>query len=144
MKQEALDLAKKHGAAHTFISGENTAAEIRELTGGRGVDVVLDFVGATPTIALGMASARQMGDVTVVGIGGGSYDFSFFNVPYEVSMQTTYWGSRPELAELLELGASGAVRTQIKEYSLDDATVAYQDLKDGKIQGRAVVIPNRG
>lgn len=143
MRQEALDLAEEHGAAHTFISGENTAEEIRELTGGRGVDVTLDFVGANPTIALGAAVARQMGDLTIVGIGGGSYDFSFFNVPYEVSMQTTYWGTRPELAELLDLGARGMIRTEVEEYSLDDALDAYQDLKDGKIRGRAVIIPNR-
>lgn len=142
-REASLDLAKEHGAMLTFQSGDDTTDEVRSATGGRGVDVVLDFVGATSTIALGVATARPMGDVTVVGIGGGNFEFSFFSLPYEVSLQTTYWGSRPELAEVLNLGARGLIDTKVTEYSLDDANQAYEDLKAGKIQGRAVVIPNR-
>lgn len=143
MRQSALDLAREHGASLTYLSGEGAADEIRAATGGRGVDVVLDFVGADPTIAMGAAVARQMGDVTLVGIGGGSLPFSFFSVPYEVSLQTTYWGTRPELSEVLNLGARGEIRTETTEYTLDDALKAYSDLKAGNIEGRAVVVPNR-
>lgn len=143
MRQEALDLATEHGATHVFQPGDGTAEDIRKLTGGRGVDVVLDFVGADPTIALGAAVARQMGDLTIVGIGGGSFEFSFFSIPYEVSTQTTYWGTRPELAEVLALGARGEIATEVTEYALDEALQAYRDLKEGKIRGRAVVVPNR-
>lgn len=143
LRPEALELAEEHGADLTFISGENTAEEVRKATpSGRGADVVLDFVGADATLAMGAAMARQMGDLTIVGIGGGSLPVSFFSVPYEVSIQTTYWGSRPELAEVLDLGARGLIGSEISTYSLDDASQAYQDLKDGKIAGRAVVVPN--
>ena len=76
-------------------------------TGGRGADVVLDFVGSEATIALGAAVSRFLGDVTVVGIAGGTFPFNFFALPYEVSVQTTYWGSRPELVEVLDLAARG-------------------------------------
>lgn len=144
LRPEALKLAEEHGADLTFVSGENTAEEIRAATpNGRGADVVLDFVGADSTLALGAAVARQMGDLTIVGIGGGTLPVSFFSVPYEVSIQTTYWGSRPELAEVLSMGARGMIGSEISTYSLDNAAQAYQDLKDGKIQGRAVVIPNQ-
>lgn len=144
LKPEALKLAEEHGADLTFISGENTAEEVRKATpNGRGADVILDFVGADATLAMGAAMARQMGDLTIVGIGGGSLPVSFFSVPYEVSIQTTYWGSRPELAEVLDLGARGLIGSEISTYSLDDVSQAYQDLKDGKITGRAVVVPNQ-
>ena len=49
----------------------------------------LDFVGSDSTLALGVASARQLGDLTIVGIAGGTVPVSFFTVPYELSIQTT-------------------------------------------------------
>ena len=141
VKPEALELAAKVGAQHTVNSDENAAAAIRELTGGRGADVVIDFVGATPTLELARSVARNLADVTIVGIGGGEIPMSFFSQPYEVSITTTYWGSRPELAELLALAASGAVTAESAMYSLDNGVTAYRDLHDGRITGRAVVVP---
>lgn len=142
MRDEALKLAEEHGADLTLKSNENTAEEIRKATGGRGADVVIDFVGADPTIAMGAAAGRQMGDLSIVGIGGGSLGLSFFTVPYELSVQTTYWGSRPELIELLDLAGRGVIESKVTTYPLDDAVTAYDDLKAGKVSGRAVVVPN--
>ena len=72
---------------------------------------------------------------------GGTVPLSFFSQPYEVSIQTTYWGSRFELAEVIGLAARGLVHTESTTYSLDDARQAYRDLRDGKVYGRAVVVP---
>lgn len=142
MREEALKVAEEVGADFTFVSEETTADEIRKVTGGRGADVVIDCVGADPTIAMGAAAARQMGDVTIVGIGGGSFSLSFFSVPYEVSLQTTYWGARHELIEVLNLGARGLIRSHVTTYTLDEAMAAYEALKSGDIEGRAVILPN--
>jgi propanol-preferring alcohol dehydrogenase len=140
-RESALKLALNNGADITFKSGEDTVAKIREATGGRGADVVLDFVGADATLAMGAASARSLGDLTIVGIAGGTLPISFFSIPYEVSVQTTYWGTRPELVELLGLAASGRIGSKITTYSLEKAVDAYTDLKAGKIEGRAVIVP---
>ena len=141
VKPEALELARKVGAHHAVLSNDSAASTIRELTGGRGADVVIDFVGATTTLELARSVARVMGDVTIVGIGGGEVPLGFFSQPYEVNIATTYWGSRPELVELLALAAGGQVGTERTVYSLDDAARAYRDLHDGKVTGRAVVVP---
>lgn len=141
VKPEALELARKVGAHHAVLSCDGAAKEIRELTGGRGADVVIDFVGATPTLQLAQSVARIMGDVTIVGIAGGELGLSFFSQPYEVNFATTYWGSRPELIELLALAASGQISSERTIYSLDDAARAYRDLHDGNVVGRAVVVP---
>ena len=141
VKPEALELARKVGAHHAVLSNGTAAEAIRELTGGRGADVVIDFVGATPTLQLARSVARVMADVTVVGIGGGEVPLSFFSQPYEVSIATTYWGSRPELVELLALAARGDVSSERTLYSLDDAARAYRDLREGTVTGRAVVVP---
>ncbi|MGC5053999.1 NAD(P)-dependent alcohol dehydrogenase [Micromonospora sp. DT48] len=140
-RDDALRLAEECGADLTLRSGENTAAEIRAATAGRGADVVLDFVGADPTLKLGIAAARTLGDLTIVGLGNGSLPVGFFTVPYEVSIQTTYWGSRPELQEVLDLGARGLVRAKTTRFSLDDAMSAYRMMQDGSLEGRAVIVP---
>lgn len=140
VKDEALELARKVGAHHTVRSGD-AAAAIRGLTGGHGADVVIDFVGATPTLELARGVARSMADLTIVGIGGGKIPLSFFSQPYEVSIATTYWGSRPELGELLALAASGGITVEKSVYSLENGAQAYHDLHSGTVTGRAVVVP---
>lgn len=143
MKEDALETARAHGADLTFISEEETAGKIREATGGRGADVIIDCVGADATLAMGAAAARQMGDLTIVGIGGGTLPVSFFSIPYEVNVQTTYWGARHELMEVLNLGARGLIESRVTTYPLEDALSAYAALKAGEIEGRAVVTPNQ-
>jgi propanol-preferring alcohol dehydrogenase len=140
-RRDALDLATQMGANHAVMSDAQSADAIRELTGGRGADVLLDFVGAEATIELARSAARSLGDVTIVGIAGGSVPLSFFSQPYEVSIQTTYWGSRTELVELLDLASRGLVHAESTTYALDDAAQAYRDLHDGRVRGRAVVVP---
>ncbi|PMR61869.1 alcohol dehydrogenase [Verrucosispora sp. ts21] len=140
-RDEALRLAEECGADQTLRSGEGTVEEIRSATGGRGADVVLDFVGADATMKMGAAAARTVGDLTIVGIGGGSLPVSFFSVPYEVSIQTTYWGSRPELIEVLDLGSRGLLAPKTTTFSLDDAMSAYRQMQDGTLEGRAVIVP---
>lgn len=140
-KPAALELAKKVGADHTVLSNQDAATAIRDLTNGRGADVVLDFVGAEATMKLAMSVARGLADVTIVGIAGGTFPFTFFSQGYEVSLQTIYWGSRPELIELLNLASRGLVHSESTVYSLDNGIQAYHDLHEGKVQGRAVIVP---
>lgn len=141
VKDDALELARKVGAHHAVASDSDAAQRIRDLTGGRGADVILDFVGATPTLELARSVARSMADLTIVGIGGGEVPLSFFSQPYEVSIATTYWGSRPELRELLALAAREQISAERSIYSLEHGAQAYRDLRDGKVTGRAVVVP---
>jgi alcohol dehydrogenase, propanol-preferring len=141
-KPGALELARSFGADHVVSPGEGAAGEIRSSTGGVGADVVLDFVGSDDTLRMGIAAARPLGDLTVVGIAGGSYPLGFFSLPYELSVQTVYWGSRSELAELLELAARRLVRPEMTTFSLEQAPDAYRALHEGTLAGRAVVVPN--
>jgi alcohol dehydrogenase, propanol-preferring len=104
--------------------------------------VVLDFVGSDDTLALAAAVIRSAGDLTIVGIAGGSLPVSFFSVPYEVSIQTTYWGSHPELVEVLELAAAGLLRPKITTFDLDAAIDAYRAMQTGELEGRAVIVPS--
>jgi len=103
---------------------------------------VFDFVGAQPTVELAAGVAKVMGDLSIVGIGGGELAVSFFAVPYEVSIQTTYWGSVTELMELLDLARQGRIRVTSTRFPLDEAPEAYRRLAAGELTGRAVIMPN--
>jgi alcohol dehydrogenase, propanol-preferring len=140
-RQEALELATKVGADHVVTSDDQAAGAVKDLTQGHGADVLLDFVGTEATIELARTAACTLADATIVGIAGGTVPLSFFSQPYEVSIQTTYWGSRFELAELIELAARGLVHVESTTYSLDNAAQAYRDLQGGKVRGRAIVVP---
>jgi propanol-preferring alcohol dehydrogenase len=138
---DALKLAESVGAAHGVLAGDGAAAEIRELTRGRGTDLVLDFVGVDATIALAVSVARPVSHVTLVGIGMGSYPFSFISVPYEVSLTSTYWGSVTELVEVVALAEAGKIQAHVQQFSLEDAPKAYEQMAAGTLRGRAVIVP---
>jgi len=141
-RESSRDLAKTCGADLVLAPGDDLVEHVREATAGHGADVILDFVGSDETLAAGAASARQLGDITIVGIAGGTLPVSFFGVPYEASVQTTYWGNRRELVEVLDLAGRGLLHTETTLYTLDDAGQAYRDLAHGTVRGRAVVVPH--
>ena len=141
LDEDKLKLAEQVGADHTVVSDENAAEEIRGLSGGFGCELVVDCVGAQPTVDLAAAVSRPLGDIAIVGIGGGTLGVSFFSIPPEASVATTYWGSIVELAEVVALAERGALDVHVERFSLDDAMVAYERLREGQVAGRAVVVP---
>ena len=142
LADDKLAMALDVGADEAVPSDGSAADAIRGITGGTGADVVVDFVGADATLALAAAVARPGADVTLVGIGGGSFQFDFFSLAKEVSLQSTYWGSLPELMEVLDLARHGAIQLRTQRFGLKDAAEAYRQLAAGEIDGRAVIVPN--
>lgn len=140
-REDALKLATEVGAHHAVLAGDDAANEIRGLTRGKGADVVIDIVGADATLALAAAVTRPLGHLTIVGIAGGTLPISFFGIAYEVSVATTYWGTLPELMEVIALAAAGRIRAHVQRFSLDDAPAAYEAMRTGALHGRAVIVP---
>ncbi|MCX4552758.1 NAD(P)-dependent alcohol dehydrogenase [Streptomyces sp. NBC_01387] len=139
--EDKLALAKTVGAHEAVLSDDKAAAAVRALTGGLGAQAVFDFVGVPPTVAMAGAMAGVEADVTLVGIGGGTLPVGFGALPFEVSVTAPYWGSRSELTEVLDLARAGAVDVHVETYSIDEAPLAYERLHAGKINGRAVILP---
>jgi len=141
VNQEKLDLAREVGAHETLLSNDEAPGKIREMTDGRGASAVFDFVGAPPTVKIAAAAAGVEADVQIVGIGGGALPVGFGFTAYDVAVRSPYWGSRSELIEVLDLARRGQVSVEIEQFSFDEAPRAYQLLHEGKIRGRAVVVP---
>jgi propanol-preferring alcohol dehydrogenase len=142
-KPNAPVLAGQAGADLVIQPGPTVVEEVRAFARSRGADLVLDYVGSTETIALAVGFSRSPADVTVVGIAGGTFNSTFFGIPHEVSMQTIYCGSRPELVEVLDLGARDLIEPHTSVFSLSEAPEAYRLLRAGALAGRAVIEPSR-
>jgi alcohol dehydrogenase, propanol-preferring len=139
-----LQLAREMGADHV-IDGNNpdAAAEIRELTKGRGVSASFDFVGTDSTLDLAVRSTRSLGKVSQIGLAGGSARLKALeNSRFEVQFEATLWGTIKELREVIALAESGRLTPIPIEVSpLDRINDVYTRLKHGHIAGRAVIAP---
>lgn len=140
--EDKLNFAKELGAAFTVNSRDADAADqILKITGLKKVKAVLDFVGASPTIELGTKIVSMDGDLTIVGLGGGYYQYNMMGLPFGVTMTNPYWGSRTELMEVVGLARQKKIHIEIEKYSLDQANEVYDKMRHGQIKGRAVLVP---
>jgi alcohol dehydrogenase, propanol-preferring len=141
-RPEAVELALRCGAHAALPAADASPEAVRAETGAAGASLVLDFVGKDETLALAARVVAVGGEMTVIGVGGGTLAFGFGAVPLECSISAPNWGTRPELFEVVGLACSGAIDTEIQRFSLDDALEAYRRLHDGQLLGRGVVLPN--
>jgi propanol-preferring alcohol dehydrogenase len=141
-KADALELASRFGADLAIrADAEDAVAQVRDATDGRGADVVIDFVGSDSTMSNAFACAMVQGDLTIVGGAGGTFPIGLYTAPYELRVQSTYWGKRSELSEVLALAAAGKLTPEFATFPLERALDAYSALEAGTVRGRAVIVP---
>jgi propanol-preferring alcohol dehydrogenase len=139
---DKLEIARKVGADEVVLSGNSAAKRIKDMTHGLGAELILDFVSINPTLALAAEVARVMGHLTIVGLGSAAVPVNFKGPAQECSVASTYWGTIPELMEVISLAQAGKIKMLVEHFPLERADEAYHLLHDGKIQGRAVITPN--
>ena len=105
-------------------------------------ELILDFVGSAETMQLAASLTKPLSHLTVVGLAMGTLSFNIINLRWEASVQTTYWGSVTELAEVIALMRAGRIGAHVERFALDDAPAAYQRMRDGTLRGRAVIAPS--
>jgi NADPH2:quinone reductase len=146
------DLAGAHGCDHIVnYSREDVAARVRELTGGKGVDVVFDSVGRD-TFMGSLDSLKRRGIMVCVGTASGTippFD------PQLLAMKGSLFLTRPALAdyiadpvekallahELFGHVGSGRIKIEINQhYALEDAVAAHRDLQSRKTTGSSIFV----
>lgn len=137
----SLTLAGECGADHMVKVDGGEVDAILSLTKGHGAEAVIDFVGENGTTRKGLAMTRAAGSYYVVGYGEDIQVPTVDLVITEKNIIGNLVGTWAELTELMELAHRGLVDLTTKEYALSDANIALRDLHDGKIRGRAVLIP---
>jgi propanol-preferring alcohol dehydrogenase len=139
-----LSLAKNFGADNTVNSKttRNIRNEVLELTGGAGVDVVLDTVGAENTINDSVRILAKSGALVVVGLFGGLIKVPLLQaIVNEYQIIPSLWGNYNELREVIELASQRKIKHAYQSFSIREINQAIDQLKQGSIIGRAVIVP---
>jgi NADPH2:quinone reductase len=148
-----LALARAHGADETIdYATEDLKEAVKRLTGGRGVDIVVDPVGdrfAEPAFRAIALHGRYL----VIGFAGGAIPSIPLNLPLlkQASIVGVAWGAfaarepeayRANAAILTEMYAAGKLRPHISlRLPLERGGEAIRLMMDRKAEGKIVVNP---
>jgi NADPH2:quinone reductase len=150
---EKAALARAAGVDHVILYGkEDVAAQVRDLTGGKGVEVAFDGVGldtwetslnATARRGLIVSYGNASGPVTGVNLGTLAQKGSLY-----VSRPTLfdYYHNAAERAAgaeyVFDMFRQGIIDITIgHRYALEDAAQAHRDLEGRKTVGSSILIP---
>jgi propanol-preferring alcohol dehydrogenase len=107
---QALERARKVGADEVINPRKERAVQkIREMTGGMGVDLALEFIGLNETIEQAIGCVRIGGRVVVVGLGPEAISLPppTSSVRGELSFLGSYGSTTAEIQSVISLVASG-------------------------------------
>jgi NAD+-dependent secondary alcohol dehydrogenase Adh1 len=138
---DALKLAEQLGAQHTVVADGSHADAVKDLTGGNGAEVVLDFVAEQGAEAAGWNMTAPAGSYFVIGYGGTLHIPTLDIISTERNIIGNIVGTYNELAELMALAQAGKVTLHTRTYPLDAAQEALTDLDAGRVRGRAILVP---
>ncbi len=137
----ALTLATEVGADRAIKVDGRHVETVRELTGGRGAEAIIDFVGEKGAIEDGIAMIRDGGFYYVIGYGENINIPTIDVISREISFIGNLVGTYTDLQELMTLTARGQVSLRTTTYPLDAINDAMADLDNGRLQGRGILIP---
>jgi NADPH2:quinone reductase len=151
--RQKADLARQAGADEVILYTEQDfEAEVRRLTGGRGVDVVYDSVGAS-TFLQSLNSLRPRGMMVSFGNASGAVPPI---QPLILSQKGSLFLTRPTLShytataeelhwragDVLGWVASGKLKLHIhRTYALSEAPQAHRDLESRATSGKLLLLP---
>lgn len=139
--REALKLAEQLGAHHAVVVDGTHLDAVKDLTDGRGADVVLDFVAEQGAEQDGFAMTAQAGSYYVIGYGGTLTIPTLDIISTERNIIGNIVGTYTELVELMVLAQAGLVTLHTRSYPLEAAVEALEDLDAGRVRGRAILVP---
>src|SRR5206468_749927 len=146
------EIARANGCTHTIVtSREDIAKRVREITGGKGVPVVYDSVGAD-TLMASLDSLQPRGTLVSNGTTSGPVVID----TTLLAVKGSIWVTRPAMIhyatprahmldmarELFDLVLAGKISSKPSStYALADAAEAHRALESRRTTGAAVLIP---
>jgi len=138
-----FETCAKAGADATVDASDGKVAEqLLELTGGKGVDVAIDFVCAGGTQEAALGALGKGGRLVVLAGHGRPFlaDPSTF-LRKEIELLGSRYATRQEVLESLELVARGEFFPIVTEKApLEQAEAVHQRLDQGLVTGRAALV----
>lgn len=141
-----LDRATRLGATQTVAAGDAAAAEVAEIAGHHGVDVVIEASGARGQLDRAIAMVRTGGTVLQVGLPAGPQEIDVHRlVMREISVVTTLAHVCGEdLAPALEILASTDLGAELLDsvHPLEDLPALLDRLAAGELEGKVLFDPS--
>ncbi len=148
---EKIKVAKANGAAHVInYNKEDFAARVKEITNGRGVDVVYDAVGKS-TWDKSLQCLRKYGLMVSFGNASGKVpplDLGVLGGHLFLTRPSLmpYTASREELEmtanDLVKMVGSGKIKINIEQrFGLDEVVKAHESMEVRKTTGCSILLP---
>jgi len=152
---EKADLAERHGCDHPILyRDEDFVSRVKEITRGRGVDVVYDSVGQS-TFMKSLDCLRPMGMMVSFGQSSGPIapiDTGILAAKGSLFLTRpslmTYTARREDLlahaCDLFTVVEKGMVKVEVRQtYPLAEAFRAHRELESRKTTGSILLIPDQ-
>jgi NAD+-dependent secondary alcohol dehydrogenase Adh1 len=140
--EKALALAGEMGADHTIkVDAGKHVEAVQEITDGMGAEAIIDFVGEKGAIEDGIAMVQDGGFYYVIGYGENIDIPTIDVISREISFIGNLVGTYVDLQDLMTLTAQGKVQLHTTTYPLDAINDAMNDLDNGRLQGRGILVP---
>lgn len=145
------DLAREQGADHVLLTGPTLRDEVRQLTDGRGADVVLELVGGD-VFAQTLRATAWEGRMVVIGFASGDIPVVkaghvlVKNISVMGLQVSDYRDREPDavraaMEDMLRLYSEGRLRVPVAQtYPLERAAEALAAVKAGSVNGKAVLV----
>ncbi|MBS3116304.1 zinc-binding dehydrogenase [Candidatus Woesearchaeota archaeon] len=140
--EEVGKMVKSWGADEIVLyPKENVSERVKELTNGKGVDVVFESVGEK-SFSHSIAMLKPYGRIVVVGATSGekvSFNLSEF-YPKQLAIIGSRMGTKEEFEKVLELVNAGKLKPFVdKVFPLSEAAEAQRRIEEGKHIGKIVL-----
>ena len=139
-----LELAKRFGADYIINAKiqQNIRRDVLQITGGKGVNAVVDCVGTEETIRNSVGILSKGGVLVIIGLFGGQINMPLISaVINEYQVICSLWGNYNELREVIELAKHQKIKHSIHSFPLTEINKAIDSLRAGNMEGRAVIVP---
>lgn len=137
-KDSKLDLMRKLGVNYV-VNSKDAGSALRRIGSDR-IAAVLDIVGSDETLRLGYESLGTSGHLVVLGAAGGTLRYSGPDAKDRI-IGGPIIGSLTDMRETIELAELGIIKMNHHEFPLGMVGDVLNRLKQGDIEGRAIVEP---
>lgn len=141
-REDARKAALDSGA-DAAVSPQDAAKSVEDLAGDAGVDVAIDFVGTSKTVDLGRSLLGFGGRFIAVAPGDETVSVTANElVDGGKAYLGSYSSTMADLARVISLAEAGRLKPVVtRKAPLAEAAAVLDDLRAGKIIGRAVLFP---
>lgn len=141
LQPSALEAALAAGATAALPSGD--LEHLLSAPDSPPIALVIDCVGSASTFSLAQRLVAPGGRV-LLGLHDPALQWDVArNIEREVALLMSFWGTRKELGEVMELVAEGKLDPTVEEKGMGEVPWAVGEMEAGRVTGRLAFVPEK-